>query len=119
MNKRSFKIFCAVCLMTSFALPSFALERKTNDFPTQARAEYVFACMNANKVSPDFLRRCSCAIDKIAKRISYEDYERAESLVRLQLGTSPRDQAYQSVGLSKAPLEKLFRAMASAELSCF
>lgn len=117
MNKKIF-LFSLVAIM---GLPShlLGLERSVNDFPTAARSEYVFACMNANKISPDFIRRCSCAIDKIAKRISYKDYEMAESLVRIQLGNSPRNQAYQGVGLSKKPLEKLYRAMAAAELACF
>jgi len=90
-----------------------------NDYPTVARAEYVFACMAANEMRQDFLHRCSCAIDTIARRVSYEDYERAEAMVRIQLGHSPREQAYKSVGVSKELLDNFFRAQAASVLECF
>ena len=32
---------------------------KMNDFPTEARAEYIFACMHSNELSPTFLKKCS------------------------------------------------------------
>ncbi|MBC6444184.1 MAG: hypothetical protein GDA50_01955 [Alphaproteobacteria bacterium GM202ARS2] len=96
-----------------------ALTRQLNAYPTTARAEYVFACMAANQMTQDFLYRCSCAIDTIASRLSYEEYERAETLSRIQLGHSPREQAYKSVGISKELLDKFFRAQAASELACF
>ncbi len=37
-----------------------------NDYPTQARAEYVFACMASNGQTQQALRQCSCSIDVIA-----------------------------------------------------
>ena len=88
-------------------------------YPTTARAEYVFACMAANQMTQDFLYRCSCAIDTIATRLSYQEYERAETLSRIQLGHSPREEAYKSVGMSKTLLDKFFRAQAASELACF
>ncbi len=90
-----------------------------NDFPTRARAEFVFACMAANETNQEFITRCSCAIDVIARHMRYDEYEKAETIVRLQLGVSEREQAYKSVGLAKKPLEKLFRAQAASELTCF
>ena len=35
----------------------------TNDYPTEARADYVFVCMKTNGETPDMLRRCSCSIN--------------------------------------------------------
>ena len=46
---------------------------KSNDFPTLARSEFVFACMSSNASNRDFMAKCSCAIDEIAKRISYKE----------------------------------------------
>ena len=65
------------------------------------------------------MAKCSCAIDEIAKRISYESYAQAEAIARLQLGASQRKEAFKSVGLSKERMEKLFRAQAASELECF
>ena len=66
------------------------------------------------------MAKCSCAIDEIAKRISYEEYAQAEAIARLwELGASPREEAFKSVGLSKDRMQKLFRAQAASELECF
>lgn len=92
---------------------------KANDFPTQARSEFVFACMSSNESNRDFMAKCSCAIDEIAKRISYEEYAQAEAIARLWEGASPREEAFKSVGLSKERMDKLFKAQAASELECF
>jgi len=92
---------------------------KAHDFPTQARSEFVFACMSSNESNRDFMAKCSCAIDEIAKRISYEEYAQAEAIARLWEGASPREEAFKSVGLSKERMDKLFKAQAASELECF
>ena len=92
---------------------------RANDFPTQARSEFVFACMSSNESNRDFMAKCSCAIDEIAKRISYEEYAQAEAIARLWEGASPREEAFKSVGLSKERMDKLFKAQAASELECF
>ncbi len=108
----------ALVFLTCAPLSAVAKAR-VNDYPTHARSQFVFACMASNEMDRNFLKKCSCAIDVIAARLSYEDYEKAEAILRLQLGTTPREEAYQSVGIAKAPLEKLFRAQAASEIECF
>ncbi len=97
----------------------FSQQLNASDFPTLARSEFVFACMSSNQSNRDFMAKCSCAIDEIAKRMSYEEYAQAEAIARLQLGASPREEAFKSVGLSKERMDKLFRAQAASELECF
>ena len=41
-------------------------ELAANDYPTSARAEYVFACMKTNGDTREALDQCSCSIDVIA-----------------------------------------------------
>ena len=55
---------------------------KANDFPTQARSN-LFLHVWALTIKWDFMAKCSCAIDEIAKRISYEEYAQAEAIARL------------------------------------
>ena len=97
----------------------FSTTLKSNDFPTLAKSEFVFACMSSNQSNRDFMAKCSCAIDEIAKRISYDEYAQAEAIARLWEGASPREEAFKSVGLSKERMDKLFRAQAASELECF
>jgi hypothetical protein len=45
---------------------------RANDFPTQARVEYVLACMRESKASQqESMYKCSCAIDAIAEKVDY------------------------------------------------
>ena len=113
MKKEPLIFFIFILLLLSFEEP------KSNDFPTYARSEFVFACMSSNKNDRDFMAKCSCAIDEIAKRISFEEYAQAEAIARLWEGASPREEAFKSVGLSKQTMDKLFRAQAASELECF
>ena len=109
-------------ILLIFLLSTISLTgMKTNssDFPTLARAEFVFACMSSNASNRDFMAKCSCAIDEIAKRMTYKEYAQAEAIARLQYGASPREEAYKSVGLSKERMDKLYRAQAASELECF
>ena len=78
---------------------------KTNDFPTRARADYVFACMAANKPNQEFLRKCSCAVDTIASRIDYSEYEAAETVLTLQLANTPNAATYSSPEIAKPILD--------------
>ena len=103
-------------ILFSFIITTFSTTLKSNDFPTLAKSEFVFACMSSNQSNRDFMAKCSCAIDEIAKRISYDEYAQAEAIARLWEGASPREEAFKSVGLSKERMDKLFRAQAAGFL---
>jgi hypothetical protein len=46
-----------------------------NDFPTQARVEFVLTCMRESKASPqESMYKCSCAIDAIAEKVPYNTW---------------------------------------------
>ena len=61
-----------------------------NDYPTAARAEYVFACMATNGQTQDALTRCSCSIDQIASILPYDAYVEAETVLRMRLAGGER-----------------------------
>ena len=116
MIKSKLRKLCVIMVSSIIMISSNV---KTNDFPTLARSEFVFACMSSNASNRDFMSKCSCAIDEIAKRMNYEEYAQAEAIARLQLGNSPREEAFKSVGLSKERMDKLLSAQAASELECF
>ncbi|HZZ92147.1 MAG TPA: hypothetical protein VFE23_06260 [Usitatibacter sp.] len=46
-----------------------------NDFPTSARVQYVLECMREYpSASPEAIYKCSCAIDAIAEKMTYEQW---------------------------------------------
>lgn len=90
-----------------------------NDYPTAARADYVFACMAVNGQTRLALEQCSCSIDHIARIIPYAAYERAETVLRtLQRGGENIGAIRNSPRLSAAVAD-LRRAQAEADMICF
>lgn len=91
---------------------------RENDFPTSARAEYVFACMAVNAANQEFLNKCSCSIDTIASRLSYEQYVEAETILRMQQILGGDAELFFSPDVAE-PLKRFRRAQAAAEIQCF
>jgi hypothetical protein len=48
--------------------------RAGHDYPTSARVEYVQECMLRNGGELSYLYKCSCAIDRIANELTYDDF---------------------------------------------
>ncbi|TYC53919.1 hypothetical protein FMN50_14180 [Rhodobacterales bacterium] len=90
-----------------------------NDYPTEARADYVFACMATNGRSADVLRRCSCSIDTIASIIPYDDYVEAETVLSLQQVGGERTSIFRTTALAKELVAAVRRAQAEADILCF
>ncbi len=91
-----------------------------NDYPTAARADYVFACMNVNGGTQEALRRCSCSIDVIAAALPYDQYELADTVLRMRqmTGGGYLKQEFQVQKANKI-VETLREAQAEAEVRCF
>ena len=96
-----------------------AAQQAANDYPTEARAEYVFACMAANGQSQDILRRCSCSIDAIASILPYDGYIAGEAILRMRQGGGERAALFRGTSVVNHVLADLRRAQAEAEILCF
>ena len=113
-------------VLISLVLTGFAARAQSpdlpggvNDYPTAARAEYVFACMTSNGQTQDALTRCSCAIDTIASAVPFDAYEKAETILRMRHeGGGYLAQEFR-VTASNNMLRDLQEAQAEADVSCF
>ena len=90
-----------------------------NDYPTVARADYVFGCMAANGQSRDVLEKCACSIDVIASIIPYEAYVAGETVLRMRQGQGERMTIFRTAEGAKSAVADLRRAQAEAEIRCF
>ena len=64
-----------VCLLATAAVGADkAADAPANDYPTVARVEYVNDCIAANGGKLASLYQCSCAIDRIAAQLSYDEF---------------------------------------------
>nr|WP_294517986.1 hypothetical protein [uncultured Rhodopila sp.] len=90
-----------------------------NDYPTEARADYVFACMTSNGQTREALGRCACAIDTIAAAIPFADYEKAETILRMRHEAGGYLAQEFRIPASNTMLRQLQEAQAEADVSCF
>ena len=109
----------AVALLAVAAAPSRAAAGELNDYPTSARAEYVFGCMKANGETPRVLEQCSCSIDIIASLLPYERYVSAETVMRMSQVPGMLGNQFRSTEKARNALDELRRAQAEAEVRCF
>ncbi len=111
---------CLVFLpLTLAAAVAGAQTLPVNDYPTEARAGYVFGCMAVNGQSPDALRRCSCAIDVIATIMDYEAYVSAETVLTMRQTSGDRASLFRDTAPANSFVADLRRAEAEAEIICF
>jgi hypothetical protein len=109
----------AVAWSAGLLLAAPAAAQDLNDYPTAARADYVFACMKAGGETRQRLEQCSCSIDIIASILPYERYVTAETLMSLAQIPGERGGTFRSTEQAKAALNDLRRAQAEAEIRCF
>ncbi|HEY8538020.1 MAG TPA: hypothetical protein VIL28_04075 [Steroidobacteraceae bacterium] len=53
-----------------------------NDYPTHARVEYVNECVAKHGSKLSAIYQCSCAIDSIAKKLTYDEFVEASTFVK-------------------------------------
>lgn len=90
-----------------------------NDYPTVARADYVFGCMAANGQTRAVLEKCACSIDVIASILPYDDYVSGETVLRMRQAQGERMAIFRSAEGAKTAVSDLRRAQAEAEIRCF
>ena len=103
-------------LMTTVMI---ARAEDANDYPTSARAEYVFGCLKANGETQEILQKCSCSIDVIASIIPYERYVTTETILSMSQVSGPVGSEFRSTEQAKLAVQEFRRAQAEAEVRCF
>jgi len=103
-------------LMTAVTL---ACADDVNDYPTSARAEYVFGCLKANGESRQAIEQCSCSIDVIASLVPYARYVTAETVLSMSQVQGNLGGQFRTSEQAASALNDLRRAQAEAEVRCF
>ena len=112
-------VVAAVCLAAGVApIASAEMPLQMNDYPTEARSEYVFGCMQVNGNSRLALERCSCSIDVIASILPYDQYVDAETTMSLRM-RGGESVSYMQGPQFVAKVKELKLAQVEGELRCF
>lgn len=113
------RVLHAVPVFLLATLAAGAETLQANDYPTEARADYVFGCMAVNGQTPDALRQCSCAIDVIATILPYDAYVAAETVLTMRQTSGERSALFRDTAPANSRVADLRRAEAEAEIICF
>ncbi len=84
MNQPHLLLRSAVVVAAGLAAPIAAVaqsERSIADYPTADRVVFVQACMrdNPNGGHYEMVSKCSCALDTIARQVSFEEFTTMET----------------------------------------
>lgn len=115
MKKRSTGLM-AILAWGLAAAPSQAV---TTDYPTDAVADYVFACMQTNGQTQQALRQCACSFDVVASIVPYDRYVEASTYLSMGQVTGEKGVVFRTSAPAKAAIGDLRRAQAEAEVRCF
>jgi hypothetical protein len=113
------RVLHAVPVFLLATLAAGAQTLPANDYPTEARANYVFGCMAVNGQTPEALRKCSCAIDVIATILPYDGYVSAETVLTMRQTSGERSTLFRDTAPANTHVANLRRAEAEAEIICF
>lgn len=93
---------------------------RINDFPTRDRVDYVLECI-AKHGGLTYINQyaCGCKIDKIAEKLSFEEYEAARTFVQMQKTPGENGAPFRDPQQSKDLRAKLKQADEAAEKACF
>ncbi|MCC5808750.1 MAG: hypothetical protein JJU06_00145 [Ectothiorhodospiraceae bacterium] len=90
-----------------------------HDYPTDTRVDYVLGCMAANGQNYLMMQKCSCSIDVIAEMMPYEDYEAAETVIRMRERRGELGVLFRTDRGMEELLQNFRQAQTEADLQCF
>ena len=109
-----------ICALAAMATATVAARGDDiNDYPTNARVEYVFGCMKANGETRQTIDQCSCSIDVLASLLPYDRYVTAETVLSMSQVRGNLGGQFRSSEQANSALNDLRRAQAEAEVRCF
>jgi hypothetical protein len=113
--KSSRLIAAPIILLTTAGAPA----HESNDYPTHERVAYVFECMKEQGgMNYTNLYRCSCSIDYIASKLSYEDFVILDTFVRGQNAAGERSEILREGELAEDSRDTFEEIEAEAAQHC-
>jgi hypothetical protein len=119
MRLTSVALFMSAGVHLASAAEVAAGSAAANDYPTSARAEYVFACMKTNGDTREALDQCSCSIDVIASLLPYDAYVTAATVASMDQAAGQIGSMFRGTEIARDALARLRRAQAEGEVRCF
>jgi len=91
-----------------------------NDYPTEARVQYVLECMaKYGGATHARMYQCSCSVDRLAAKLPYADFVEADTYTRGKNAMGERGGILREGRRARDRREKLAQTVAQAEKACF
>lgn len=105
----------AVCGLLAGVAPASA-----NDFPTVDRVLYVQDCVK-NHPGPHYemVNKCSCALDRLAEQVKFDDYVDMTTVVNAMTIGGERGNSLRDNGTVKPQIRRYRELQAKVQKSCF
>jgi hypothetical protein len=93
---------------------------RVNNFPTVDRVLYVQECMRQHP-GPHYemVNKCSCALDALAREVSFEDYTSMATATNANSIGGERGNTIRDTELLQAQIKRYREAQAKAKAGCF
>ena len=94
--------------------------KSVNDYPTQARVEYVIQCMHkyGTKENYDTMYGCICAVDKVAETIPYENFVATSTLAVMINTPGEKGGVFRDAPGGRKAIREFKKFIADTEQSC-
>jgi hypothetical protein len=103
-------------LLSTLATP---LAAHANDFPTSGRVEYVLECMQKHEGKYEYLYKCSCAVDRIATALPYDEFVTLSTALRNQALAGEHGAVFRDPANVKGMANKYKAIQADADKACY
>jgi|SRR5689334_18647338 hypothetical protein len=88
------------------------------DYPTVDRVEFVLECMHRNEGKQEFLYKCSCVIDELAQKYSYDEFVEASTAARYQTLGGERGGEFRDPPKTRESAKRYLQARSEAMKHC-
>ncbi len=99
------------------ALPAHS-DPLPNDYPTSARVEFVQDCIGRHGGKLEDLYKCSCVIDRLAEKMSYDDYVEASTFAHYSTLPGEGGGIFRDPDIAKQKAKQYRTAEAAAYKAC-
>ena len=120
-GRRAFAVAMGAALAAAGGGASAQQQRHPKyDYPTAARADYVIGCLMDRDMKHEMLEPCACRIDVIADHLSYDDYDKANTILGVQRngGMGRANVLFRDTPVAQAEMAKFHKAQAEADKEC-
>ena len=103
-----------------FVLFAAALSAHAHDYPTADRVIYVQECMRQHP-GPHFemLNKCSCALDKLAGEVSFDDFVQMSTASNANSIGGERGNTIRDTEMLQIQIRRFRQIQSAAKKSCF